>query len=450
MIQQFSRFCGQTNLVLVVDHAGRAGNGFFQTIFDNHEEVAACPWLHYVFSYLFAQFGDNPEIPVAAIREKWIPSRYFGLLYHDISPESERLIKKMGGEDSERLNRQIFRESFESVLSGRKSLPRKTLVSAIFFSYTLAVGRNPLKVRLIMVADSVSLREETVLGGFSGRAIDCAMADFPEAIFLHLERDPRAGIASSRHQFVNQLGNAHASRLGLNLSQIQRLWLGDLGWDGPYVFGFWLAYFLQTYRTVTKLRARYSENVVTVKNEDLNLNFTETMVWLADSLAIRSLPEWGPRFVPTMLGVTWKGTGAYNSRYQTATSGPLMNDSTEVSDHVTGPNEYVTKRWRGRLSRNEVQLVELFLKDELEAFSYDFLYPLDCKKLESSSRRKIWKLNTGELPTVQWIWRGRSNGPVELVDRLTYAGLFPLFYVLSRTSFLRVARKAHFLPRCVL
>lgn len=445
MKDRFVSFCEKANLILVVDHAGRAGNGFFQTIFDNHEEVLACPWLHYIYSYIDALFGGQRKISADAIREKWIPSTYFALLYYDLNPKSERLIEKMGAEDSELLNREIFRQSFDSLLHDRGILSRKQLVSAVFFSYALAIGRDPATVRFVMATDSVSLKEENVRSGFSGRVVDNAMLDFPKAVFIHLERDPRAGIASSRHQFVNQLGNAHASCLGLNLRQIRRLLAGDFGWDGPYVFGFWLAYYLQTYKAVKRLKARYSGRVVSIRNEDLNLEFSATMMKLVSFLNIKWQPQWSSDFVPTMVGKTWKGTGAYNSRYQTATSGPLENDSDAVAGRVTGPNEYVTKRWMDRLRPSEIHLIELFLRDELQDFSYDLIYQFHESQVESMFKRKLWKLNAGEFPTFYWVMRGKSAGLFEVANRLTYVAIFPLFYVMSRQSFLQMAQEAQML-----
>ena len=52
MIDRYEDFSKKVNLMLLIDHAGRAGNVFFLTIFDNHPEVISCPWIHYIYSYI--------------------------------------------------------------------------------------------------------------------------------------------------------------------------------------------------------------------------------------------------------------------------------------------------------------------------------------------------------------------------------------------------------------
>ena len=65
-MSEFKNFSMQVNLLMVIDHAGRAGNGFFQTIFDSHPQVLACPWMHYVYSYLQSEYGDAEQLDTQA------------------------------------------------------------------------------------------------------------------------------------------------------------------------------------------------------------------------------------------------------------------------------------------------------------------------------------------------------------------------------------------------
>ena len=213
-------------------------------------------------------------------------------------------------------------------------------------------------ISYIMCPDSISLRNETALDGFSGKVIDYVVEDFPNARLIHLERDPRAGFASSNHQFVNQLGNMYGLKIGQFWSRLVRLIRRDFDWDSVFVSGFWLIYYRQTFKAVMQKRIKYQKQFLTVLNEDLNLNFVPTMKWLVGELCIDMLELWFNDFRPTMLGKPWLGTGAYNNYYQTYIYGPLTNDPDSLSQNISGPNAYVTQRWKTRLKANEVFLLE--------------------------------------------------------------------------------------------
>ena len=69
LMVDFRRFRQSVNLMLVIDHAGRAGNGFFQTIFDKHPQVVVCPWIHYIYSYIIEEFGDKETLSCEEVQE---------------------------------------------------------------------------------------------------------------------------------------------------------------------------------------------------------------------------------------------------------------------------------------------------------------------------------------------------------------------------------------------
>lgn len=438
--ETFAEFRKRVNIIFVVDHAGRAGNGFFQTIFDQHPQVIACPWMHYVYSYVLTDFGEQDQLDAHAAWEHWRGTTYFGLLYDELDEERRGFITKMGGDPDAPLDRDALRRCFDKILQDKDEIERRDLILAIFYSYAIGLGRDTGKIRYIMCTDSISLRYENAMAEFSGKVVDFVVHDFPAARLVHLERDPRAGLASSNHQFVNQLGNMYGLKLGNFWLRLTRLIRRDFDWDSVFVFGFWLIYFRRTFDAIMKKRADYGQRFVTIRNEDLNLNFSSTTMSIASELGIASLDSWTNDFQPTMLRRPWTGTGAYNSRYQKHVYGPLKNDPEHVARKVTGPNAYVTKRWRTQLSPVQIFIVEGLLALELKEFGYEFLFwrggPIDEARLQ----RIIWRPLPGELPSLRWVLDSRFTGMRDLVDRVFYCIAFPIFYVASRFVFLSIIR----------
>ena len=370
----------------------------------------------------------------------WPQTTYFSLLYHELNDQRADLIRKMGGDPSAELDRAAVRHTFNNLLETREKISRRELVTAIFYSYAKGLGRDPEAIRYILCPDSISLRNETVMSGFSGKVIDHAVKDFPKARLIHLERDPRAGFASSNHQFINQLGNMYGLRVGSFWQRLGRLHRRELDWDSVFVFGFWLLYFRQTYKAIMRKRTSYPKHFFTVHNESLNLNFVPTMQWLSEELGIDFLADWNDNFTPTMLGKKWAGTGAYNSRYQTHRYGPLRNDPDHVALNVNGPNAYVTQRWRSRLAPREILLVEALLSEEINDFGYEFLYWKGDARSMDRLYGSLWRPLKGELPTPRWIFDGLRVGARDFFDRIFYLITFPIFYIKARQVFLAIIR----------
>jgi len=278
---------------------------------------------------------------------------------------------------------------------------------------------------------------ESVFDGFSGKIIDIAIKDNPEARFIHLVRDPRAGFASTNHQFINQLGNMYAIN-SLNIfGKLKELLQCRLSMEGPFVFAFWLLYFIQTFHAVEKKKKEHDDRFLTILNEDLNLRFLPTMEMLCKKLNVTFNPIWQKdSYRPTMLADEWKGTGGYSNRYQNKLTGPLQNDPDEVSTNVTGPNSYVTKRWKKRLSKQEVFILEYFFRHEIQAYGYKFLTPDPFGKTETSVWLKMLAPLRGEVPSLRWLFSGWQQSPMEFGNRITYYMLLPAFFVLARLVFL--------------
>lgn len=441
MWEEFHAFRDRVNLIFVLDHAGRAGNGFFQTIFDQHPEVIACPWMHYVYSYIVTEFGEQDRLDVQQVREQWCDTVYFSLLYNDLNSTRRQLIRKMGGDDNAEIDRAMVRTIFDGLILDRKEISRKEFVAIIFFSFAQGLGRDTETIRFMMCPDSISLRYESAITGFSGKIIDLVLRDYPKARLIHLERDPRAGFASANHQFVNQLGNMYGLKFGNFWSRIGRLVRCDFDWDSVFVFGFWLIYFRQTYKTIMSKRSQYKGKFLTVRNEDLNLSFEPTMKKLAKELGVKVLGSWNQNFQPTMLGRPWTGTGAYNSQYQSHVYGPLQNDPDGLARQTTGPNIYVTERWKSRLRPSEIFILEALFAPEISYFGYKFESWSGTKKDKKRVIFEIWRPLKGELPTLGWVLKGRFVSIRDFFDRIFYVLVFPVFYICSRMVFVGIVKQ---------
>ena len=142
-----------------------------------------------------------------------------------------------------------------------------------YVAYAIATGRELEAVRYVLVSDAISRRTESVVDGFSGKVVDEILKDFPEAKLVHITRDPRATFASPRHQFVNSLGNMYGVSTSSITTRMRQLLTRDFSPDNGAVYLYWLLYLAQTARTVRRKKREYKQNFVTVRNEDLNLNF---------------------------------------------------------------------------------------------------------------------------------------------------------------------------------
>ena len=177
----------------------------------------------------------------------------------------------------------------------------------------------------------------------------------------------------------------------------------------------------------------------------MNITFIPTIKSICRWLNVSFWDTWKDEaYVPTSVGKPWRGTGAYNNRYQTFKYGPLKNDLQKIADKVTGPNIYVTQRWKSRMSKNEIKVIEILFNQEMKDLSYDSVSQLDVNNNISTL---IWNLIfpfQGEIPSMRWIINGKNIGLIEILQRLFYTFAFMPFYVLSRIILLRLYCKGFF------
>lgn len=437
----FERFAARANIISVFDHSGRAGNTFLTSIFDQHPQVLVCPWAHYFYSYATSAFGEEKEINSRAAHEFATKTWYFRLVYDEPSGPDRALIEKIGGDPDASIDRSALRRTFDEIVLPQQSITRRDLALACYYSFATGIKRDVEAIKFVLLDDAVTLRSETPFTGYSGRVIDLVASDFERARMVHLIRDPRAGFASTNHQFVNALGNAYGIHWGNYGKLFRKLLKSDFGWDGVFVFGFCLCFFYQSFLTIERKKAQYRDNFRVIKNEDLNLRFSETLRAICDDLGIEYLDAWdSPKYEPTMLGRRWRGMGAYNSKYQVRLFGPLENESDELSLSIAGPNKYVTQRWRQRLSVREIFIIEWFLRLELQRYGYPLEQLNDARKSILYLIGKLALPLRGELPTFRWIRLGVRLGAREVFDRLFFTVSFLPFYIGGRVGLLRLLR----------
>lgn len=437
------RLARRINLALVFDHVGRAGNGFFLSIFDQHPQVLTTNWVHYLYSYIVNEFGEADVLDSRRALEFITSRSYFRYVFNEPRGEAAETMRRFGADPNTPLDRAKARNAFEAAVLKEGAVKRRDLILAAYAAYALAAGRDLEQVRYVLLSDAVSLRSEHVRDGFSGKVLGCALADFPKARFMSLVRDPRAMFASNRHQFVNGLDNMYALSPSSALRRLKELTGLDQRPDNS-VWLYWLWYAAQTAKTINRLKQEHPDHFLTVRNEDLNLRFAPTMRALCAWLDVDFFGPWSDAgYVPTSAGRPWRGTGAYNSRYQTRTTGPLLNDPIEVADKVTGPNRYVTERWRTRLAPHEIELVDLLFAGEMRQLGYAPLASSNGSSPKTLAQilRKPFR---GELPSLRWLRDGLGQGGTEFSRRLFYALAHPAFAALSRVQMLRLHARGVF------
>lgn len=435
----------RVNLTAVIDSSGRGGNLFFLTLFDLHPEIACCPIVQYSYSYVLAEFGEQQDIDAAEAHRFIAQKSYFRLIYNEPSGDNDLLLTRMGGNPAAELDRPRLRALIDGYFAGRQRVSRREIIAIPLVAYALVRGANSKALRYVMIGDAISRKTESVVEGFSGAIIDRIVEDFPEAKIFRLVRDPRATFASPRHQFVNALGNMYAVRPGNYFSRLRTLRSGQLTPENGCVYLYWLLYLRQAEQAIRRKEDQYPERFMVAKNEDLNLKFPETMIPIAGWLGVQRLDTWRTSdFVPTVIGIPWEGAGAYNSRYQRITTGPLANDPEEVSRNVTGPNEYVTRRWRTRLNHREIELIEFLFFADLKKYGYEILHHDPSRSPEEVLSRTLSGPFAGEWPRLTWLRTGFSEGLSEGLQRLFYALTFLPFYVLSRLKLREFVLKRKF------
>ena len=262
----------------VIDNTSGTGNGFFQTLATPRSPFHSLDSLCIPYSLLNSVTRQRSTLAKLMTSGRKILLR---LLYSDkrwrlqISSPFWRRWHIKSGDDQ---------DYFDQLVLQKNTICRKDVIFASFFAIARAFNKDISKIKYLILTDSISLRKENLFRGFSGKIIDISIKDSSKARFIHLVRDPRAGFASTNHQFVNQLGNTYAIRLGNIPQRFMELLRCEFSMEGPFVFGFWILYFLETFRSIEKKKEERPDRFLTIRNEDLNLRFVPTIKKLPKTL----------------------------------------------------------------------------------------------------------------------------------------------------------------------
>ncbi|HEY2250673.1 MAG TPA: hypothetical protein VGH74_06415, partial [Planctomycetaceae bacterium] len=139
--EKFEAFARRVNLIVAIDHSGRAGNGFFQAIFDQHPEVLTCPWMHYVYSYIETEFGGPCILDCARAGDFLTTKTYFRYVYLDVDDRRSKEITKFGGDPAAPLDRDVVRRVFREIVANSDTISRRDAIVAMYFAFAVGSGR---------------------------------------------------------------------------------------------------------------------------------------------------------------------------------------------------------------------------------------------------------------------------------------------------------------------
>ena len=433
IVKTIERSLRKLNLIGLIDHGGRAGSNFFCCLFDSHEEVISVPWIHYSYSYFMDKFRTEHRVNKNDAKLFLCNETYFKYLYNYPKKHSHELIKKIGGNIFSFKKRKELREIFDIYIDHKEEFSRRDLILLPYICFALSIKKKIDLVKYVLINDAANLRNENIIDNFDGKIVDIIIKDFPKAKMISLARDPRAQYASSRHQSVNEFDNNY----NLSFKNFFRIFYNllkekvDLD-SGPANLS-WILYQIESTRIIHKCKKRYKTNFITIRNEDINLNFIKTMTKLSKWLNISFFKNWlNKKYEPTMLGAKWKGTGAYSNSYQKVTDGLLANDPNEISKTLTRPNKFVTERWKNRMNKNEILFLERIFFEEIKSMEYKF-----SKDLSKISDLRIFFRyglvpDIGEKPTYKWIKNGFKKNTNIFFNRILYFIFFPLLFIICR------------------
>lgn len=452
--------------LIVLDH-GRAGNDFFKCLFDQHPEVLVIPHVGYFPARLTKMFGDRQEVSAEEAFDFLMDRTDFRYVAQDMSDEVAQEYIRLGNDPGFSIDRPLARKVLGELLETGSYFCKADIVAAMHAAYAIATGRDVSRVKYILMNDSpVHYRMHQTLA--IEQAYESHRGDFGDFVFIHLVRDPRAVFASLRHQFVKQNNGMYPFALRSLLSAFKSIFFGSGAWC---VFLSILEYTTVGSRQLFEWRDRSQTGFYVVRNEDLNLRFIPTMKKLRENIGIEWLEQWSdPSYVPTSGGEVWRGVGAYNNTYQEMTEQKsrklnlqgdrpethgyrfnvdrfFQNDPENISSSLSGPNRYVTERWKTRLTHNEIPFLEAVYYEEMVELDYQTMY-VQAKGI-SRLRGLVGCLFplSGELFSYSWILGQIKSGFRPSARLALELFLLAIYFFCSRLTLLRLYFTGKLNPR---
>ncbi len=443
--------------LIVLDH-GRAGNGIFMRLFDQHPEVLVIPHVGYFPFHLTRMFDDRQHVSGAEVLDFLLNRTDLRYVSGDMSEAVATEYRRLGDDPNFPIDRALVRAVLGELLDNGSYFCKVDVVAAMHAAYAIGTGRDVSRVKYVLMNDQ-PLHYQAHLNVSIEQAHEDKRDGVGRSVFIHLVRDPRANFASLRHQMVREANGMYPFFLRGLLSAFRSVLYGSGTWC---VFLLILEYTMQGSRELFEWRKRTSAEFIVVRNEDVNLRFVPTMESLAKRLGVQWFKGWSnPNYVPTAGGLPWRGASAYSNTYQQlreekirrtlgvggkhavhgyrfSTDTVLNNEPADVSASIAGPNRRVTERWRSRLSRHEIAFLEAVYYEELADLDYETMYVYGSVISRIKGFLRILFPLSGELLAHSWIM-GRLRAGVQGSIRLMLEMLLlSIFYVCSRLTVFRL------------
>ena len=294
--------------------AGRAGSGFLHSLLDSHPEILMLP-MELKFHATWCRLDcDNVE-SIDDMVEKWCGN--------------SKLVRFREGIHSDRRNDKFTNCEFErfrtklSLCLKNRSLERHQVFYAIHEAYALAIGQNIDRIKTIVEwpADPSWLEN--------------SFEDFPDARIINVTRDFRANYASLKQTYLN-------TRRSL-------VDYGSKNFVGKMALVKIIKSLYQDARKIAFLPQKLEEkNFLTVRLEDLHMDLENSVRVVARWLGIRYQES---LLQSTLGGKAWLGNSSYKVK-------------------VAGVDKRILTRWKSKLSKSEVIIIEYIFQDMLRKYEY--------------------------------------------------------------------------------
>jgi len=190
----------QLNRVLVILFYGRSGTLFFQSLLDSHPELLMLPGIHLICYYEF--WSDYGHLPYKELVREFV--KYYSILFDARNPceegEKYHVGKGIGDEfgftsmgpdrnQSLGINREVFIEKLEKILSNCEKVSRKFFFQAIHVAYHSVLHND------FHIGDKVPIIVYHLHCALKNRVLPF-LEDFPDSLFLYVIRSPIQSLGS--------------------------------------------------------------------------------------------------------------------------------------------------------------------------------------------------------------------------------------------------------------
>jgi len=396
---------------------GRSGLAFFKRVFDQHPELVSITLVFYEYHDLRLLFHDNQKVLSSDFYNWVVGESQFHTVSQKLTGELRDIIRYMGDDPDTYLDRQLVRDTLKEIVFQKEFITRKKALLAMHYAYAVGLGRDVSKLKGIVTTESVKGIQDKYI-------FDWVKEDFNEYLLIHLARDIKSSYTSLKTVYSNSFGSLYPLAFPPLKHSIKCnsiiLWILKNLYNGGNLMQ-WAADELS------------NTNFITIKNEDLNGDFKNTMKQLCLTSGINWCDQWDlSDYVPTSMGKKWLGFSAYSRFSEQINNGPLAALDVQKS-RVSAPDKKVNNRWSLFTSKYEIMLLEAVLRKEISRVGYK---PIANENLMMGKLKMILLSLVpvkGELPHPRWFLTYRKTHMYrDLIIRGSYFFLLPFFYIWSR------------------